>query len=387
MYKLKEPKDYKDVEVILKAKQENEMGLANFATITGIKGMQFGRDIYSSVLAFEDLIKFLSVFPEVQRTVSMVKVRQIKRYVLSGVKEEDAMRFFSGITVTCRSHIFYDETNHKLAIDLYNSKLSINDGQHRFLGISAAIDELEKEYDRENDATLKQEIKVKLDELKSYVLPLVLFNQIGDREEKQLFHDTNNLASRPSRSTTIKLNQTDLYSRMAKEISENNRYMQHFGVESEKASIHSNNPNLILLTTIYRCCKEFLRPNQKQNKDFLTEETYPKYYKKVYDIFDNIFKSLPYDINHPSKYILEKHYSFKAIARFYSHIVQQGVSQEKVFEVVEKMNWENDLAVWAEYGAARGQNGHLMFAGSGDRGSVGVYEALLDKYAELKKAK
>ncbi|MEK1828926.1 hypothetical protein AAAC51_07200 [Priestia megaterium] len=65
---------------------------------------------------------------------------------------------------------------------------------------------------------------------------------------------------------------------MAREVSETNRYFKHYGVEYDKMSIHKNNPNTILLTTIYNCIKEMFKVSHKRGND-ITLETYD-YYKK-----------------------------------------------------------------------------------------------------------
>lgn len=108
-----------------------DLNIDMFATIAGVMGKQFGKTIYSSVLKFKDLQKFLDIFPNVQRGVSMNRVRSVKKYVIEGMKNKDlqAMRFFSAITVTCRGAMFYNEETGSIAIDTRN-KLSINDGQH-----------------------------------------------------------------------------------------------------------------------------------------------------------------------------------------------------------------------------------------------------------------
>lgn len=92
--------------VVLEPRQ-TDLELTMFATLSAIKGKQFGRDVYSSVLKFKDLDKFLTIFPNVQRNINSRKVSSLKRYILNGLENNNInMRFFSAVTVTCRGVIF-----------------------------------------------------------------------------------------------------------------------------------------------------------------------------------------------------------------------------------------------------------------------------------------
>jgi DGQHR domain-containing protein len=354
---------------------QHDLQVDNFATISGIRGKQFGRELYSTVIQFKDLITFLQVFPEVQRDCSTRRINSIKRYVLSSFEEgsELPMRFFSAITVTARGHIFYDEANQKVAIDTKRSKLSVNDGQHRFLGITEAINALSALYNRQEDPKEQEKVLAYLTELKQMVIPIVIFNGIGVNEEKQLFHDLNNLAQRPSRSATIRLAQTDLYSKLARELSEENVFINTFGVETDKMSIHKNNKNLILLTTIHYVVRELV----DASRESLTKVTFSDHKKELNSIFDSIFGSLPDDINEKGKYIMEKNYGFKGVAKYIATAkYEEKIEDAIIYKAIQDTDWTNNLSNWSAYGASEGLNG-VLFAGDG--GVKAVMDCLLDK--------
>lgn len=113
---------------ILDNRNNTDLEKGLFASLPAIKGEQFGREIYSTLIKFKDLEDFLEVFPEVQRDIIPRKVKAVRRYILSA--SEENLRFFSSITVTIRGNAFYDSANKRLALDVANSKMSINDGQH-----------------------------------------------------------------------------------------------------------------------------------------------------------------------------------------------------------------------------------------------------------------
>ncbi|WPS85690.1 DNA sulfur modification protein DndB (plasmid) [Brevibacillus halotolerans] len=360
--------------------ERHDLEVNNFATISGIRGKQFGREVFSTVIQFKDLMTFLEVFPDVQRDCSTRRINSIRKYVLSGLEDKSAMRFFSAITVTARGHIFYDDNTQRLAIDTQRSKLSVNDGQHRFYGISEAIRTLNALYNRETDEKEKEYILNHLKGLREMVIPIVIFNGIGISEEKQLFHDLNNLAQRPSRSATIRLAQTDLLSKLSREIAEENVYLNTFGVEMDKMSIHKKNKNLVLLTTIHYCVNELISTGE----ELLSPKTFEYHKKHISEIFDSIFEALPNDVNKKGKYILEKNYAFKGIARFIATAKKNKVDNKRTFQSIKETDWTNNLTAWSDYGATEGSSG-ILFPG-GEGGIKAVYECLLNKVDNSSKA-
>lgn len=372
----------KEVENIVKSNKEREdLGLDHFATLPAIKGSQFGREIFSTMIKFKDLLDFLEVFPEVQRNIQNRKVIKIKNYVLSGLYDRSALRFFSSLTVTCRGGMFYDESTHKVAINTKDSKLSVNDGQHRFYGISEAIRELQGKYNSESDPEKKDHMILALNELKNMVIPLVIYNHIDEVSEKQLFHDLNNLASRPSRSATIKLAQTDLFSKMAREIATENRYLRHYGVEMDKMSIHGDkNENTILLTTVYTMIKLLFGKSGKSAttvSNFFREENYSIYKKKATKMLDNIFSSLPHDLNDKQKYILVKSFALKGVARFYYEAIEEyHAKEETVMKVIKNTDFSNNFDHWKKYGASLSSHGNIIFTNY--LGIMAIHKTLME---------
>lgn len=361
--------------------QENrhDLHLNNFATISGIRGKQFGREIFSTVIQFKDLLSFLSVFPEVQRDCSNRRINSIKKYILSGLEDESktVMRFFSAITATARGSIFFDEERQRLAIDTKHSKLSINDGQHRFYGISEAIQALQAIVNRTSDEVENKKIYEKLIELREMVIPIVIFNNISEAEEKQLFHDLNNLAQRPSRSATIRLAQTDLFAKMSRELAEENVYLQTYGVEMDKMSIHKSNPNLVLLTTIHYVLNELVEASNES----LIPATYEMHKSNINNVFDSIFKALPDDVNVKGKYIIEKNYAFKGIAKFIAQVKINGnVEDRLIYQAIQETDFTSNFANWSKYGATEGSSGALF---AGDGGMKAVIEELTAKLNQL----
>lgn len=368
---------------ILDAKK-TDLELTQFATLSAIKGSQFGKDVYSSAIKFNDLADFLEIFPEVQRDIVPRKVNMIKRYILSGVENPDEtnMRFFSAVTVTAKGTLYYDEKNHRCAIDTYNSKLSINDGQHRFEAVKQSIVSLEKMFLKSKDKYKSARLRRMINDLKDMVIPIVIFDDLSDREEKQLFHDLNNLASRPSRNSNIRLNQTDIFSKMSRDLAKENRYLNHYGVEMDKMSISGhNNKNTVLLSTLYAMTKELLGLEYRHNHNVLTKENYDEVKKMLNETLNSLFFALPNDLNTRGKYITEKSFVMKAIVRFIHHArthIDLQLKDEEIFKIIGDMDWTYNIKVWEKYGAALVNNDtNILFAGGATANTKTIYNHLM----------
>jgi DNA sulfur modification protein DndB len=361
-----------------------DLETSQMAKLSAIKGRQFGKDVYSSVIKFKDLAKFLEIFPAVQRDIIPRKVASIRRYILSGLNSEDVnMRFFSSMTVTCKGTLFYDDNKNRVAIDTQESKLSINDGQHRYQAVITALEHLEKEFVKSKDKLRTSRIQNMIFELREMVIPIIIFDDLSESEEKQLFHDLNNLAQRPSRNANIRLNQTDLFSKMARELAQKNKYFVHYGVEMDKMSISGqNNPNTILLSTIYESIREILGAELKQDYTFLNSENYDGLKMVVDDTFSKLFYALPPDIDTRGKYITDKSYAIKAISRFICHArnyIDLQLSDQEIFDIIHSVDWTYNLDQWSKYGGVQGQKGNIVFGGGGGGGFRAIYSILMEK--------
>lgn len=372
----------KSIETESIVKTNTDLRTGQFASLAGIKGKQFGKDIFSAVLKFKDLRNFLRIFEEVQRSVSPRKVNKIKAYIMSGIENTSLMRFFSAMTVTVRSNVFYDDTNKQLAIDTNASKLSINDGQHRHYAIASAIDEYKKRMSKAKDAETFERYKKYVEELEDMVIPLVIFSGITEAEEKQLFHDLNNLAQRPSRNATIKLSQTDTVARIARELAASNEYLIKYGVEFNKNSIHPNNPNFILLTSIHVFIRNLFLSEIKENNDYINDSNYEEILNYVNNVFNKIFEALPKDLHVKGKYILNRNFTFRGIAAFLHDVEGKG-ENELAYEAISRVNWKTDINYWVRYDASLSETGNLLFPSNGEGGVKSVKKACLDIYRRL----
>src|SRR5437764_6721853 len=244
--------------------------MATYVKLNGTEGNQFGRKFYNVTLKFHELEDFMSVFKDVQRNLDRQKVIDISKYVLKGLRE-DNMSFLTSITSTCRGDILYNSQKEEVSIDL-ESVLSVNDGQHRYKGIQRAITILERELKQEEDKRKKFLISRKLEALKNMQIPVVIFAGITENMERQLFHDLNQLAKRPTKSVAMKYNQTNLYSILAKHLATENEYFVKYGVDMDKTRLSELNSNMFLLTTVTNSIAFLLNGTDKNDPEVLNED-------------------------------------------------------------------------------------------------------------------
>ncbi|KAA0549786.1 DGQHR domain-containing protein [Bacillus sp. BGMRC 2118] len=351
------------------------LNTGTITTIPGTKGKQFGKDIYTSLIKFRDLETFLAVFQNVQRKVEKKRVNLIAGYVLKGL-EDGNMSYLTSITATCRGNIFFNDTKQVIAIDT-SSQLSVNDGQHRFEGIKKAMAELQKEIRKTKAGEGKELLKQKLSYLEEMTIPIVIFANISESEEMQLFHDLNNLAKQPSKSVNLRFNQSNLYVKLAKDISEENEYLVAYGVDMENNILSEKNPNFALLNTIANSICYLLLGKNQQNEAFLTNENYQDQRAIVNETFDNIFAILPSDITNRKKYLLGKAFALQGICKFiYNAKNTLKLSDDIIYKTIEETEWRNN-DVWLNFGGAWDKNNEsINFSGSAS--AIGaVYKMLL----------
>ncbi|MFD2610832.1 DNA sulfur modification protein DndB [Paenibacillus gansuensis] len=345
----------------------------------GAAGNQFGRNTYLTVIPFKSVERFLTVFPEVQRKINMSRVKQIAQYVIQGTLDRN-YSFLSAVTASCRGAIRYDDETKQVSIDI-NSTLSINDGQHRIAGIKMALDTMKKDISKETDDSIKGNLMKRLERLENMHIPIVIFDKMDEQHEQQLFHDLNLLAAKPTKSVSLKFDNTDPYTLMAKEVSQDNHYLIKYGVETEKTQLRDNNPNLMLLSTLRNMISFIIAGNDKDkgSEDTLCLGNYDAWKNEIEEILDLLFESLPNDCNDRTKYIIGLAVTLQGIGK-YIHSVRNGddLNWKDYLAGLKDINWKHNNRMWNGYGGSYDDRlERFVFGGTGG-GINGVCNALVE---------
>jgi len=159
---------------------------------------QLGRDCYVSSIKYRDL-QYIDVDAGVQRDESKRRVPQIASYVLAN----DGYFGAAILTITGSSDgkvVLLDNT---LIIE-EGARIVVNDGQHRIAGIRKAIDSDPAMITRRDDD-----------------LPVLIYADLSQNEQRQLFSDVNLNAAKPNRAVALNYNTRDLSIEFAKDLIKN----------------------------------------------------------------------------------------------------------------------------------------------------------------------
>ncbi|WP_286674465.1 DNA sulfur modification protein DndB [Clostridium sp. ZS2] len=209
-----------------------------FYTFPAIKGKQATRDFFIIMCPLKILSK-LFIFNEedlppehrAQRILNKSRIPEMASYIVNNPKDYvfssltasiDGLFEFSPIDKT------FDEKTGTLKVSM-DSRLLINDGQHR----RAAIEEALKA-----DPSLGNE-----------TISVVLFIDEGLKRSQQIFADLNKHAVNVSKSIGILYDSRDPIAMITKTLLEENKYLKHF-TDKENPSLSKFSPKLFTLSSI-----------------------------------------------------------------------------------------------------------------------------------------
>lgn len=217
-----------------------------FYSFPAIKGKQASRDYFIIMCPLKILSK-LFIFnnddlpPEqrAQRIINKTRIPEMTSYIVNNPKDY----VFSSLTASIDGEFIFENIDSsfdknigtlKVAMD---SRLLINDGQHR----RAAIEEALKADDSLGDETIS----------------IVLFIDEGLKRSQQIFADLNKHAVNVSKSIGILYDSRDPIAMITKSLIENNNYLKHF-TDKENPSLSKFSPKLFTLSSINETNKKLL---------------------------------------------------------------------------------------------------------------------------------
>ncbi|MEO2069601.1 MAG: DNA sulfur modification protein DndB [Desulfurobacteriaceae bacterium] len=230
----------------------------SFYTFPAVRGIQAGKEFYTVMCPLKlipEIFKEINIplLPpklRAQRILNKRRIPEIKKYIL----DNPYTYVFSSITISVDGKVEFEaisEENYqigKLKIDK-NSRIIINDGQHRIEAIKQAL--------QENP------------ELGYETISMVVFIDLGLERSQQIFTDLNRYSVKPTPSISILYDYRDQMAELTRYLAENVYYFKDL-VEYERSSISNRSNKLFTLSSIYHATKEFL--DKKGNKVEISEE-------------------------------------------------------------------------------------------------------------------
>lgn len=217
-----------------------------FYTFPAIKGKQATRDFFVIMCPLAILPK-LFLFNEdelppehrSQRILNKARIPEMASYIVNNPKDY----VFSSVTASIDGNFEFSPLNKefdekignlKVAMD---SRLLINDGQHR----RAAIEEALKASPELGDETIS----------------VVLFIDEGLNRSQQIFADLNKHAVNVSKSIGVLYDSRDPIAMITKSLLEENKYLKHF-TDKENPSLSKFSPKLFTLSSINETNKKLV---------------------------------------------------------------------------------------------------------------------------------
>lgn len=232
-----------------------------FYSFPAIKGKQANRDFFVIMCPLSILSK-LFLFDEddlppehrAQRLLNKSRIPEMASYILNNPNDY----VFSSVTASIDGDFKFtpindlDEKIGVLQVSM-DSRLLINDGQHR----RAAIEEAIKASP----------------ELGDEAISVVLFIDEGLKRSQQIFADLNKHAVNVSKSIGILYDSRDPIAMITKSLLDNNKYLKHF-TDKENPSLSKFSPKLFTLSSINETNKKLvskLNVNDIKTTEFVKE--------------------------------------------------------------------------------------------------------------------
>ncbi len=321
-----------------------------------VRGIQSGREFYTTMCPLRLVSKLFlfdesSVPPELraQRVINRARVPEMARYIVQNPKSYT----FSALTASIDSRVKFsplEDYDPEKKIGILHipmeSRLVINDGQHR----KAAIEEA---------------LKVKPD-LGHETIPVVLFVDAGLKRSQQMFADLNNYAVRPSRSLGVLYDHKDPLAGLVRELLLSVPLF-HERIEKEKTTISNRSTKLFTLSSVYQATKALLGKRKKQ------EPVSQADYEIAVHFWTELSRCIP-----EWSLLLDKRMSSAELRKEYVHahgvvlqslgaagnslIVSNPTKWKKTLEKLGTVNWRKGDRDWRGRTIVRGRLSKAQFS-------------------------
>lgn len=233
-----------------------------FYTFPAIKGNQASKD-YFVIMCPLNILSKLFIFNEddipaeyrAQRIINKSRIPEMANYIISNPRDYVFSSLTASIDGTFEFKAFDEFQNKDIGVlnVSMDSKLLINDGQHR----RAAIEDALKAAPELGDETIS----------------VVIFIDEGLKRSQQIFADLNKHAVNVSKSIGILYDSRDSVALITKNLLEVNPYLKNF-TDKENTSLPKFSPKLFILSSIYETNKKLLNKlnlTNEKSKDFVIE--------------------------------------------------------------------------------------------------------------------
>ena len=337
----------------------------------------FGVDyVLKSVTVNEVGLDGLIIDHNAQRDLTVTRAKEIGTYYTRAIEGVSVGAFVPPLVVNQRE----------------DGGMYVIDGQHRWAGLIQAIEAIEKQIDKLNKALMKKGVtedervalmnekavlKRSRDELESTQIPIMVYQKLHIDEERQAFHDMNNLAKKVPQSLALSYDSTDPFVRVAKDVLRANAEFAKL-VEISRKGTKLSPDKVFLFATVHKALVTLIGDNKWFEKGKFDDQ-YELALNMANQFVSIVMESLPEDP-------LDKEYMYRdakilqGMAGFCKNMNKiEGVDWAKTLEAALKdipIKYTNH--VFVSVGGAALQDGLVAFRGTG--GGLGAvvrtFEAL-----------
>jgi len=294
--------------------------------LPAVKGIQAGKPYYTVMCPLHMVAGFFkytdNTLPpdmRVQRVLNKQRIPEMKEYILSNQDNY----VFSALTASVDGDLDFvpsktNDSTGQLKISM-NSRIIINDGQHRRAAIEAALEDCP--------------------DLRYEDISIVIYYDLGLERSQQMFTDLNRYAIRPTKSLNILYDNRDAFSVLVKECITQIPIFNG-SVENEKSTISNRSKALFTLSGIFHATKLLLRGVDINDTD--VRETIIDYWNAVAKNMPPWSEAKKKDINPDEfrqKYICAHAITVKALG---------DIGNTLLLSTPDKKEWVNKLCFLQE---------------------------------------
>ncbi|KPV44394.1 DNA sulfur modification protein DndB [Alicyclobacillus ferrooxydans] len=324
-------------------------------------GANYDLQAYEAADIFPD---GLHIDENVQRRIAPSRVKGIGQYIIRAVDTQTVGAFFAPLVVNKRT----------------DGNMYILDGQHRYKGIGVAIDTLEKrvkslsaylskknlnEHDKDTAQSELAGTKRMLNSIRTSRIPVMVYQGLNTEEERQLFHDLNNLAKRAPTSLALLFDNSDPYVRVAKEV-----VSIVDGLEALVDHVNTNKLDegkLFLFSTVHKSVVKLLGKRYFSDRGVQFTTVYNNGVEKTARFFEVVLASLPEDAA-TGNYLYKDAKVLQGIGEFVNKMdnIQYVDGLVTLRELLKDFSFQSTNKLFATAGGAtRNPDGTISFKGTG----------------------
>lgn len=292
-----------------------------------VKGRQAGKDYYITMIPLKHLIRILPepteyIPPEyrAQRRLNETRIPEIKNYIIDNRNSY----VFSSLTASIDGDFIFhaDDGNESLGIleISMDSKILINDGQHRRAAITQALID---------DETLGDE-----------TISVVFFADKGLKNSQQMFTDLNKHAVKTSNSISELYDSRDEVAIATREVVDSIPFLSSY-TDKEKDNLGKYSSNLFTLNMFYAANKRIVK-NIKKRSDY--EKVLKAYWTLIAENiteWNEVQNKTLSKVDVRENYVITQAVIIKAFGIVGEYYVKhRDVINEKNFQKLRTVNWK-----------------------------------------------